>query len=361
MKQIDLFTAVVDADEQHPNFKRVLEHTMAAERAQLAKWTEGFPDRDNKFVKEFQTTFNSSFWEIYLHALFKEYGFSFNWAVPSPDFHLLTSFGELIVEAATANAADGKIAEWEKNSPISQRVNQLDFTELNREAMIRLSNAITGKVRAYEQKYSKLDHVKRKPFVIAVAPFEQPDFQYQYDRPIRALLYDYYVDEAAYLKNPKMFPDGPPGVKLGVVKKDNGAEVPLGIFLDDQYSEISAILFSCMATWGKVDALAKDSKDFCVIHATWGGKPNGKPYSTANKRADHVEMLEAGLQVFHNPYAKYPLDPRVFRRSGVVQHYLSEEKSEWVYEEIDNCLHTRVVQTIRIRDQAEHAVVREVQ
>jgi hypothetical protein len=350
MKQIDLFTPIVTEAEQHPNYRRVIEHAMAAERAQLAKWVEGFPDRDNKFVKEFQTTFNSSFWEVYLHALFKRYGFACNWSSPSPDFHLVTPYGELIVEATTANAADGKTPEWQKETPISQRVQQLDFAELNREAIVRLSNAIIGKVRAYEKKYSKLDHVKRKPFVIAVAPFEQPDFQYQYDRPIRALLYDYYVDEATYLKNPDLYPDGPPGINLGFVKKDNGSDVPLGIFLDDQYREVSAIIFSCTATWGKVDAMAKDSPDFCVIHSTWGGKPNGKPYVTAKKRVDHVETIEDGLQVFHNPSAMYPLDPRVFRKPGVVQHYFSEEQSEWIYEERENCLQFRMVQTIRVKE-----------
>lgn len=32
----------------------------------------GFEDRDGKFVKEFQTTFNSSFWELYLFACLRD-------------------------------------------------------------------------------------------------------------------------------------------------------------------------------------------------------------------------------------------------------------------------------------------------
>jgi hypothetical protein len=350
MAQIDLFTTRVPPEEQHPNYKNIVLPSMAAERAQLAHWAEGFPDRDHKLAREFQTTFNSSFWEIYLHALFQTYGFSMDWTHASPDFHVVSPYGDFIVEASTANAAKGKTAEWERHEPLGQAVIEQDFWPLNKEAMIRLSNTILGKARAYETKYSKLGHVRLKPFVVAVAPFEQPDFQYQYDRPIRALLYDYYIDEAAYRKDPNLYPNGPPGVKLGFVEKDNGAEVPLGIFLNEQYREISAVIFSCTATWGKVDVLAKDSKNFCTVHATWGGDPDGSIHATARLRSDHVETLEDGLQIFHNPHAVRPLDPRVFRRSGVVQHYFDSATQEWVHEEKNHCLHFRLVQALRIHD-----------
>src|SRR5690606_32902226 len=116
------------------------------------------------------------------------------------------------------------------------------FRELNTEAIIRLSNAIFNKVKLYENKYKLLRHVKGKPFVIAVAPFEQPHFNHQYDRPIKALLYDYYVDEDVYLDNPEQYPAGPPGVSLGYVVKDNGAEIDLGLFNSPALSEVSAVV-----------------------------------------------------------------------------------------------------------------------
>lgn len=353
MPAIDLFTPVVDASTFHPNFKNILHPSMAAEREELARWIAGFFDRDNKFVKEFQTTFNSSFWEIYLCATLCAYGYKLDWIHAAPDFAVSSPYGDFVVEATTANAAAGKTPEWMRRAPIGDLVTEQDFWPLNKEAMIRLSNAILGKARKYSDSYSKLEHVKGKPFVVAIAPFEQPDFQYQYDRPIRAVLYDYYVDEAAYRKNPERYRDGPPGVSLGFVEKDNGAEVPLGIFLSEQYREISAVVFSCVATWGKVDALTKNSRNFGTIHATWGGKPNGKPYATAHVRGQHVESIEDGLQVFHNPNASCPLDPRVFRRPGVVQHYYDTDTEDWVYEEVDACLHFRLVHSIRMTDEQQ--------
>lgn len=343
-----LFELAVHPEKLHKNFKVILDPARDAERAELQRWAEGFPDRDNKFVQELQTTFNSSFWELYLNALFTDYGFDFDWSHASPDFHLKHKAGEFIVEATTANAADGKAKEWEKDPTTAlESLKDMEFGPLNKEAMIRISNALLGKLRAYRDKYQRLDHVKGKPFVVAIAPFEQPNFQYQYDRPIRAVLFDHYVDEDAYLKNPSAYPNGPEGVSLGFVEKANGASVPLGIFLDDQWAEISAVVFSCVATWGKVDVLCRDPKIKGVVNSTWASKPHGRPVQrTGYRGGEYTETIADGVQVFHNPNARHPLSPEVFRRSGVVQHYFDSLAGEWVYEEVDSCLHVRSVMLV---------------
>jgi hypothetical protein len=224
---LDLFSPVVDASRFHPHFKSVLIATRKAERDLITAWAEGFVDRDGKLVEEFQTTFNSSFWEIYLHAAFKEYGFAIDWGHATPDFLLSAGGVEVVVEATTANAAQGKPNEWDRVFD-PEELRRLKFKPLNTEAIIRLSNSIVSKVRKFERTYRDLAHVKGRPFVLAVAPFEQPHFNLQFDRPIRALLYDHYVDEDAFLENPGLYPDGlPPTVHLGHVEKDNGAEIPL--------------------------------------------------------------------------------------------------------------------------------------
>ncbi|PID48022.1 MAG: hypothetical protein CR967_01805, partial [Proteobacteria bacterium] len=72
---MNLFEPTVDESRQHVNFKNIIKHNSQLyhaidkkrekEKEILQSWCKGFPDRDNKFVKEFQTTFNPSFWEIY--------------------------------------------------------------------------------------------------------------------------------------------------------------------------------------------------------------------------------------------------------------------------------------------------------
>ncbi|MBA1447015.1 MAG: hypothetical protein FE835_19435 [Gammaproteobacteria bacterium] len=196
---MNLFEPIVDHSKLHPNFLSVMRHWKDPERNEVQRWAEGFPDRDGKFVKEFQTSFNSSFWEIYLYAVLRDFGFEFSWEHSTPDFDVNTNGIELIIEATTAGHSQGKTAEWEYRRNIED-LKDMRFGEMNRESIIRLSNSFTSKARQYRNRYSNLAHVKNRPFVIAIAPFEQPNFNLQYNRPITALLYDYYVDEDAYLR-----------------------------------------------------------------------------------------------------------------------------------------------------------------
>ena len=56
----DLFTPVVSESAQHPNFRNIHKQPNVFNCDVLNDWARGFPDRDGKFVKEFQTTFDSS-------------------------------------------------------------------------------------------------------------------------------------------------------------------------------------------------------------------------------------------------------------------------------------------------------------
>lgn len=339
---MDIWKPIFDNSALHPHFLALQIKERAAERRLIQSWADGFPDRDGKLVQEFQTTFNSSFWELYLHAVIRHYGYSFDWGNAAPDFLVKTSSGLLCIEAVTANAAAGKPNEWEHEAwDYARDPKSRKFGPLNREGMIRISNALLSKLRKFRGSYSGQQHVKGNPFVIAIAPFEQPNFQHQYDRAIRAVLYDHYVDEDAFFSAPDKYPGGhPPSVSLGFVEKDNGSLIPLGIFNNDEWCEVSAVIFSCTATMGKVDMLCHDSMLHALAMSVWGGKPDGATFEKTGTRAECAETLTDGLQIYHNPHARYPLDPQVFRHPGVVQHYVDQD-GEWAYEEIDNCLKIR--------------------
>lgn len=327
---MDLFTLQIAEEKLHPNFKSVtrtlpsgyvsIGMNLDKDKKRLESWTKGFPNRDNKFVKEFQITFNSSFWEIYLYKLFTDYNFSFSWEHNSPDFCLNANGIDFVIEATTANKAnDEKPNEWDKEELLANPLNpeayeyyRNNMNEANRYSIIRLSNGILGKFKKYKDSYSKLLHVKNKPFIIAIAPFEQPFFYYQYSRPIMALLYDIYVDEEISHKNPNDYPY-PPTVYLNSIEKDNGAEIPLGFFNDDSMKEISAILFSCNAVWSKLSDQEK-----MLLFLTKQGITMERTH----------ELIEDGLFVFHNPYAKYPLDKSIFRKDRVCQVYLNRSSQK---------------------------------
>jgi len=341
---MDLFTPILSNEQLHPNFRNVMAADRTSQRAVVQSWAEGFPDRDGKFVGEFQRTFNSSFWEVYLHGLFKAYGFEMDWGHPTPDFWLKTVRGEVIVEAVTANSAAGAISEWEKTASITKDVAEKNFWPLNREAIIRLSSAMLGKLRKYQQSYRKLPHVPGKPFVLAIAPFEQPDFQYQYDRPIQALLYDHYVDETAYFKDRSKYPNGPPSRLLGSVEKDSGTTIDMGIFMSDAWQEVSAVIFSCVATWGK--AVAMSTQQPCgTVETSWGEGPQGIPKRRTVPIGAPSETISDGLIIFHNPHATNPLKLDTFRRVGVVQHFLTSD--DWQDEGKDGSLQFRLTTQFR--------------
>jgi len=327
---MNLFEPLVAEDKQHKNFKSILGVAQQSDRIELQRWVEGFPDRDNKFVKEFQTTFNSSFWEIYLYALFNEMGLKMGWSHSAPDFFLDVKGKNLVVEATIASSALGKIPEWEKKLEAAPT----RFKKMNIESIIRLSNSIVSKYTKFKSTYSKFEHVKSNPFVMAIAPFEQPHFNQQYDVPIMALLYDYYVDEDEYNDNPHLYPNGPPGISLGSVEKENGAEIELGFFEDSSFSDISAVLLSTTATWGKVEAMSSNPDVNRYINTVWFSNAGGSPL----QRQNHKENIRDGLLVFHNPYAKRPISTDIFKADGIVQVFVDPDTKKLTKQINGDCL-----------------------
>ncbi|NJN90818.1 MAG: hypothetical protein HC878_10890 [Leptolyngbyaceae cyanobacterium SL_5_14] len=62
---MDIFTPIVPEEQLHPNFRFITQPNLCNPEMEVINgWAEEFLDRDGKFVKEFQTTFNSSFWEL---------------------------------------------------------------------------------------------------------------------------------------------------------------------------------------------------------------------------------------------------------------------------------------------------------
>jgi len=186
---MDLFTPIVLEEQQHPYFRFITQPGLCTSELEVIKsWADGFLDRDGKFVKEFQKTFNSSFWELYLFACFKELGCSADFSHETPDFLVSSPYGEFVAEATTANHPESFRPEWDKDLELLGKTSKEDILRLS---TIRLSNAISSKHRKYTSKYSKLPHVQDKPFVICVTPFDQPFFYFQDSLAIVRLLYAY--------------------------------------------------------------------------------------------------------------------------------------------------------------------------
>jgi len=103
---MQLFQPIVPEERFHPNFRNLITIANGFDLDVLTDWASGFVDRDGKFVEEFQTSFNSCFWELYLFAVLKKYGMGVDFSHASPDF--VVPDPGLSIEAVVAlHAHDG--------------------------------------------------------------------------------------------------------------------------------------------------------------------------------------------------------------------------------------------------------------
>ena len=287
---MDLFTPIVESSKLHPNFINTLDSESAGVRKVLEQWSDGFIDRDNKFIREFQTTYNSSFWELYLFAVLKHLHIEVDFSYNAPDF--VGREKNIIIEATTANHAHDDTPEWEKT--IKGVANE-DLFEISKQSAIRLANAFDSKVRKYRNDYSHLSHVEGKPFIIAISNYTKQDFNFHGDVAMQWLLYDV--------------------LGLKSLKKSNGTNVPLGLFNDETYSDISAIMYSSLATFGKARALSNDIGNF--LFRAVRIKDNYTPIEIVAQKDEYYESLCDGLRLFLNPYAKQPISIQDFNDTGI--------------------------------------------
>jgi hypothetical protein len=90
--------------------------------------------------------------------------------------------------------------------------------------------------------------------------------------------------------------------------------------------EISAVLFSNTATFGKLQALRTDTQYKIFFTSLRLDGTTRKLVQTFNQKSAYRETLLDGLSVYYNPFAKYPLDRCVFA-SPEVAHYSFDPKN----------------------------------
>ncbi len=246
-----MFSTVVEEEKLHCKYKIIRDHlSLTGEQDILKEWVEGFVDRDNKIVKEFQTAFHSAFWEFYLYAVFKEAGFQIDFTKNRPDF-VIDSPQKLYVEAVVANIKKGGLQENARTlkdilSMLTPTYLQENFDNELREAINRYSNAILSKNRKYNDYANDRNFDKNAPFIIALSGYEQINYGNKFYYAMLALLYGLYYDNL----NDKYVQ------KTYIIKPNINAKIPIGIFLNEQLAHVSAILFSCTVTLGKLTSLA---------------------------------------------------------------------------------------------------------
>lgn len=316
MSSLNLFDDVVPLEKQHPIYIMMKKECYEPEREVINQWAKGFLDRDNKFTKEFQTSFEPCLWELYLFAYLKELGLRNDFSYDAPDF--IVNEPGFCIEATIALPAQGDPGAHGFSTEDMPR----DFNKFNSEASIRLSNSFISKVKKLRSRYSLLPQCKEKPFVIAIASFDRPFAHFAAARPILATLYGLYHDEEATIES---------GSKSiisynveAAVKKEN-VNIAMGLFCTPEYSDVSAVIYSSLATWGKVRALA-DNPSALAVYTTFTPRENSLyPKVHQAKKNDYIEHLADGLYILHNPFAKHPLPKETLSHPRVAQGYVESD------------------------------------
>lgn len=335
---IDLFTHQVDVDTQHAIFKMMNEAPYGQERALLAKWAEGFEDRDGKFVRELQTTFESSFWELYLFAALKELSLPINLRHHAPDF-VVDGEVPFCLEATIAKPPAG--GEPAYGFPMATPPK--DFTDFNIESTLRICNSFDAKVKKYRKSYLNHAHVEGKPFVIGIASFDRPHSHFASGRPILAALYGLYHDEAAT----KPGDTHVASYNVTAAPKNANTNIEVGLFCDDSHAEVSAVVYSCLATWGKLRALA-DNPEAPSVYTTLHPNPGSlTPVVRTARKRDYTEHLMDGLYVLHNPFARHPLPSGLLSHPRLCEVRVTDD-GELIMNAPDDFLLLRMLQSIKL-------------
>ncbi len=145
---MNLFSPIVDQSKLHPNFKNVIAEPEDYARKVLSEWADGFVDRDGKFVKEFQTSFNSSFWELYLFASLKALEFNIDFSYNRPNFVASNNAITFCIEASITSSAVDSLNEWEADYH-PDKIKTINKDKIVDVATIRLANTLATKYNKY--------------------------------------------------------------------------------------------------------------------------------------------------------------------------------------------------------------------
>lgn len=379
---MDLFTPLVKEEKLHPLFKRVVrEKSYEPVMAVINDWSKGLLGRrgeTEKFIKEFQTTFNSSIWELYLNKAFFELGFNIDYSKESPDFNLIHESGKYVsVEAVTANNQENESDDYYTCKSFSDSL-QLGNEDFLDRSTIKLIGKIKDKRDLFVGKkgkkypYSSLEHVKGNPFVVAVAPFDNHLSFAQNNLAINRVLYGINPPQG---NNPnKMVVE-----TISHIVNHNGKRIGLGIFTNESYKEISAVIFSTTGMFGKavvqsgisnfVRATKYRQIERSVFLKTEGVEKLGTSHTKICKGNDlftlrfpsgnfvcgsdmhlydssaHKESHLDGLHVYYNPFAEYPLDKDIFDAYEITQNDYDIENNTMVCIHNDGSLVSRQTYT----------------
>lgn len=302
---VDFFTPVVEADRLHPTFKILTEaERYAPAREAISAMMRYHEDADGNFVQQFQTTgFDARLWELYIFAVMTELGFARNGEGAVPDFILTSLYGDIAIEATTANRAV-------RAAPAMPTSKDAFLEYLHNYIPIKLARALNRKLRR-EPPYWNAPDIQNTPFVLALQDFHAPGAM----RMIvpAATEFVFGVRHSAQ-------EGGETRIERLVEHRYEALVEPSGFFGFEGSENISAVILNPQGTITKFNRMGYlagfGSRNirmvkFGVAHGEGNAEdPRPRKFRQEVQADDYTESWVEGMVVLHNPHAKVPFHPR---------------------------------------------------
>lgn len=323
---VDFFAEVAEPAKINPSFVSLRDmEVYSPARGIIEPMMRWYEDADGNFVEQFQTTgFDTRIWELYLFAAFSELNFEITRVHAIPDFCCENPLGELCVEAVTVNPSKDKQGNVVPPPPIDTDEHAVAY--LKSYMPIRFAGVLTSKLA---KRYWEKEHVKGKPLLFAVADFSSPGSMGRTRSAFERYVFGYeheweYDQQGTLVITPKKIGNLLWGTKV----------VPAGFFNLPESENVSAVLFSNSGTIAKFNRMGKlagfGSKRVDIVRV--GMRVNHDPNAAAPiafqinvEDPDFSESWSEGIDIWHNPHAKHPLDPDLL--PGVAHHFLRDDGS----------------------------------
>lgn len=346
-RTVDFFTPVVPADRLDPDFLGLIEQEgYSPARGIIEPMMRWYDDVDGNFIEQFQTTgFDARLWELYLFASLTELGFAIDRSKAAPDFVAQSLRGEVAIEAVTVNPTKDKSGAALPPPPVDTEEQRVAY--LKEYMPIKFGSALYSKLG---KEYWAREHVRGKPFVLAVQDFSSPGSMVFTRTGLEIYLYGYDHDWS-HDENGKLL------IRPRRVTAHTWESkvVPSGFFFLPGAENVSAVLFSNSGTVSKFNRIGLLAgfgsgrvemirQGFAYKHDDNSVAP--EPFSKIVGASDYSEDWAEGLEVFHNPRAQVSLDPSLFPRAS---HFRLQDDGQTVAMVPEWCpLGSRTL--IRVRD-----------
>ncbi|MCD0279380.1 hypothetical protein JWH04_10580 [Xanthomonas melonis] len=321
-RALDFFAPQVPLERRHTHFVELSEgegYSPARELVtNLMHWHD---DIDGNFVEQFQSAaFDARLLELYVFAMLVENEFVLHHEGAAPDFLAFDGLAQIAIEVTTVNptVVGGQVVP---PPPIDTEDQMVAY--LKQYMAIKFGSALFSKLN---KRYWELPHVAGKPLVFAIQDFHAPQSMTRTRTGLGIYLYG--TDHAWHHDSQGQLIIEP----IPIAEHRWGEKViPSGFFNLLGAENVSAVIFNNSATLPKLNRMGFiagfGSRHVAMIRA--GFELNRDPNAAAplpfvrEVDADYHETWSEGMDIFHNPRALHPLDPRHFPTAQ--HHYLQDD------------------------------------